>query len=127
MFVFVQENGVLALNVSPEMPGAVELSGANQKIVLAILNAGGIPIFQNGKVKELRSWDSRIGKLARERRNELAQEADYKINAIVDRARTGEQGLETLELLWRFYRQALRDIPETFAEPDNVVWPTKPE
>tara|TARA_Y100001963_G_scaffold159209_2_gene261886 strand:- start:908 stop:1243 length:336 start_codon:yes stop_codon:yes gene_type:complete len=25
------------------------------------------------------------------------------------------------------YRQALRDIPEVYEHPDDVVWPTKPE
>ncbi len=24
------------------------------------------------------------------------------------------------------YRQALRDIPQTYPDPDNVVWPDKP-
>ncbi|EII3108127.1 phage tail assembly chaperone [Vibrio parahaemolyticus] len=24
------------------------------------------------------------------------------------------------------YRQALRDIPQTYSNPDDVVWPTKP-
>lgn len=24
------------------------------------------------------------------------------------------------------YRQALRDVPQTFASPDDVVWPTQP-
>ncbi|PMN73188.1 hypothetical protein BCT27_12445 [Enterovibrio norvegicus] len=24
------------------------------------------------------------------------------------------------------YRQALRDIPQTYTNPDDVVWPTKP-
>lgn len=28
---------------------------------------------------------------------------------------------------WATYRQSLRDITETFATPDAVVWPTKPE
>lgn len=28
---------------------------------------------------------------------------------------------------WTVYRQALRDIPQTFATPEEVVWPTKPE
>ncbi len=28
---------------------------------------------------------------------------------------------------WATYREALRDITETFATPDAVVWPTKPE
>ncbi|MGC3834992.1 phage tail assembly chaperone [Moritella viscosa] len=27
----------------------------------------------------------------------------------------------------RQYRQALRDIPQTFNNPDDVVWPTKPQ
>jgi len=24
------------------------------------------------------------------------------------------------------YRQSLRDLPQTFANPEDVVWPTKP-
>lgn len=27
---------------------------------------------------------------------------------------------------WRVYRQALRDVTETFAHPDEVVWPVSP-
>lgn len=27
---------------------------------------------------------------------------------------------------WLTYRQALRDIPQTFQTPEGVVWPTKP-
>jgi len=27
---------------------------------------------------------------------------------------------------WADYRQALRDVPQTFAAPDEVVWPTAP-
>jgi hypothetical protein len=27
---------------------------------------------------------------------------------------------------WAIYRQALRDIPQTYATPADVVWPTKP-
>jgi hypothetical protein len=27
---------------------------------------------------------------------------------------------------WSDYRQTLRDIPQTFADPADVVWPTKP-
>lgn len=29
--------------------------------------------------------------------------------------------------LWGIYRQALRDIPQNFSDPSNVVWPTEPE
>lgn len=28
---------------------------------------------------------------------------------------------------WRDYRDAIRDIPTTYEDPDDVVWPTKPE
>jgi len=27
---------------------------------------------------------------------------------------------------WAVYRQALRDVPQTFVTPDEVVWPTAP-
>lgn len=27
---------------------------------------------------------------------------------------------------WRAYRQALRDIPESFEDPSSIVWPEKP-
>lgn len=27
---------------------------------------------------------------------------------------------------WAAYRQALRDVPQNFASPDEVVWPTAP-
>lgn len=28
---------------------------------------------------------------------------------------------------WATYRQALRDLPETYATPGEVIWPTAPE
>jgi len=28
---------------------------------------------------------------------------------------------------WATYRQTLRDIPQTFTNPDDVVWPARPE
>ena len=28
---------------------------------------------------------------------------------------------------WLTYRQVLRDIPQTFSKPEEVVWPEKPE
>jgi len=32
----------------------------------------------------------------------------------------------TVRQLWQDYRQALRDIPQSFTTPDAVVWPEKP-
>ena len=28
---------------------------------------------------------------------------------------------------WRAYRQALRDIPQVFTDPEDVIWPVPPE
>lgn len=30
------------------------------------------------------------------------------------------------KVAWATYRQALRDIPQTYSEPSDVVWPTPP-
>jgi hypothetical protein len=34
---------------------------------------------------------------------------------------------ETQKQAWREYRQALRDIPQVFATPEDVIWPEPPE
>jgi hypothetical protein len=33
---------------------------------------------------------------------------------------------EEKKVAWAVYRQALRDIPQSFADPADVVWPSKP-
>ena len=33
---------------------------------------------------------------------------------------------DSTKTLWQTYRQSLRDIPTSVADPDDVVWPTKP-
>ena len=50
-------------------------------------------------------------------RTPLLEEADYKINTLVD---NGEDASA-----WRKYRQELRDITKT-SDLDNVTFPTKP-
>lgn len=32
----------------------------------------------------------------------------------------------TLSDEWKAYRQALRDLPSTQSDPDNITWPTEP-
>ena len=34
---------------------------------------------------------------------------------------------EELKNAWRSYRQALRDIPQAFTDPNAVIWPTLPK
>ena len=58
----------------------------------------------------------------RERRDNLLIESDTYV--LPDRwmAMTVEQ-----QQAWATYRQALRDIPQEFTDPAQVVWPEKPE
>ena len=52
----------------------------------------------------------------REKRNQMLAETDWWV--LPDRTATDEQTA---------YRQALRDITDTYSSLDTVVWPTKPE
>ncbi len=51
-------------------------------------------------------------------RTRLMVEADHLVNTAQD------NGID--ETPFRQYRQALRDIPQTFTNAEDVVWPQKP-
>ncbi|MGO2317347.1 MAG: phage tail assembly chaperone [Vibrio toranzoniae] len=53
-----------------------------------------------------------------EKRDRLMIEADYMVNMAMD------NGADVAP--FRQYRQALRDIPQTYTNPEDVVWPQKP-
>lgn len=55
----------------------------------------------------------------RSRRNALLTACDW--TQVADAPLTEEQ-----KTAWRNYRQALRDIPQAFATPEDVVWPDSP-
>ena len=48
-------------------------------------------------------------------RNYRLAETDWMANSDV-----------TMSAEWTTYRQALRDVTETYLSPNDVVWPTKP-
>ncbi|MCJ8348058.1 phage tail assembly chaperone [Moritella sp.] len=54
----------------------------------------------------------------RQIRDRLLSDADSLINTALD------NGVDVAP--FRQYRQALRDIPQTFNDAQDVVWPTKP-
>ena len=66
---------------------------------------------------------NRIREDVRSKRKPILEEADFKINTLVD------QGADASA--WRTYRQALRDITNQVTadttDISNVTWPTKPE
>jgi hypothetical protein len=59
--------------------------------------------------------DEEKWQVIREKRNILLQETDYL--ALSDNTMSAEMTT---------YRQALRDLPSSTSNPDDVVWPTKP-
>ncbi|CAK1801222.1 Phage tail protein [Vibrio crassostreae] len=54
----------------------------------------------------------------REIRDAKLKVADNLLETAID---TGSD-----ETVFRQYRQALRDIPQTYTNPEDVVWPQKP-
>ena len=53
--------------------------------------------------------------MLREERNKIIVESDWMANSDV-----------TMSAEWKTYRQALRDITESYTSIYDVVWPTKP-
>jgi hypothetical protein len=58
-------------------------------------------------------------KKIRKERNQLLKDSDYTM--LKDYPTT------VSEQEWTTYRQSLRDIPQTFSNPDDVTYPDKPE
>ena len=56
----------------------------------------------------------------REQRDQLLKESDW--TQISDYALISEEE----RVLWEEYRQLLRDLPETYPDPADIVWPTHP-
>ena len=63
------------------------------------------------------SKDDRLKQVLREQRQPLLEEADYKINTLVDNNQDSSA--------WRTYRQQLRDITEA-SDLKNAKFPNKP-
>lgn len=69
--------------------------------------------YQTDEMMVQSKWES-----VRYTRAILLKQADEMVNMVNDK---GEDNV-----LFRQYRQALRDIPQAYDNPDDIVWPTKP-
>ena len=101
---------------------------------------GTILISSNGGVETIESWEHPT----------VTQPSQSAIDGISDATITAEQNIDALRVernaklaetdwtqsrdvtltndaAWQTYRQALRDITDTYSDLDSVVWPTKPE
>lgn len=75
---------------------------------LAWLDEGNTPLPASGNEV---TWDT-----IRAKRDQLIRESDWTMipGATVDQAQ------------WAAYRQILRDLPQTYSDPEDVVWPAVP-
>ena len=94
-------------------------------------------IYIDENTRDITHWDSKLGekpsidaiksaesdgvkntklKNIREERNRLLSETDWMANSDV-----------TMSDAWKKYRQDLRDLPASNADPTKIVFPTKPE
>ena len=71
--------------------------------------------ISDSEIESYQRW-----KIIRAERDKLLKGSDYLIlaDAPID---------ETQKQEWTTYRQALRDIPQDYDNPDEVVYPTKPK
>lgn len=65
------------------------------------------------------AWVSQRWGDIREHRDRLIQETDW--TQTIDCPLSDDKKAE-----FSVYRKALRDIPQTYSDPDSVVWPEKP-
>jgi len=70
--------------------------------------------ISDAKIETKMMW-----KKIRKERNQLLKDSDYTM--LKDYPTT------VSEQEWTTYRQSLRDIPQTFSNPDDVTYPDKPE
>lgn len=73
------------------------------------LAEGNTPLPSDGP--KLDPWEA-----IRQKRDQLIRDSDWTMipGATVDQAQ------------WSAYRQILRDLPQTYSNPEDVVWPTTP-
>lgn len=80
----------------------------NNKIIVVTDNT----ITLQEKPKPVLTWED-----IRTKRNRLLELTDY--TQLSDFPETNKSA-------WSTYRQTLRDIPQTYATPEEVIWPTPP-
>lgn len=105
-----------------EMPGdVIEVSPEDYRFLIEGQSLGKSIVYRSRKLQLVEyvplalTWDS-----IRARRDVYLTKSDW--TQIPD-----NQMDSKLVEAWRVYRQALRDITETFAHPDEVVWPKTPD
>ena len=96
---------------------AIEITKSVYNYLLNGVNNLNKEIYLNGDQLSLRdkpvviTWDQ-----IRDKRNYLLAQSDY----------TQMSDWPGDKTAWATYRQTLRDIPQTYSAPEDVIWPTAP-
>lgn len=94
----------------------IEITKQQRDLYVQEMNSNGkILVLVNGElslVDKIITWDD-----IRPYRNMLLSDSDY--TQLPDFP-------EAKKMQWATYRQTLRDIPQTYSTPKEVIWPTPP-
>jgi len=120
-FYSPKTSGFYIDEINSVMPDdAIEVSKEDYTMLLDGQAKGKVIVYKSRKVQladpvpQVLTWDD-----IRSRREYYLTSSDWTQipdNALSDEARA----------LWKTYRQALRDVTETYRSPDLVVWPSIP-
>jgi hypothetical protein len=109
-----------AIHGSDVPPGCVEISAARHAELLASQSAGKAIVADGSFPKAIDAAPAAPGlDSLRSRRNALLAACDWTQLADAPLSADGKAA-------WAAYRQALRNLPATFPNAANVVWPEKP-
>jgi len=95
----------------------IEIAPEQYRELLDGVNLQGKEIYLNDNILALRdktiviTWNN-----VRDKRNYLLTKADY----------TQMPDWPGDKVAWATYRQTLRDLPQTYTNASDVIWPTKP-
>lgn len=109
--------------INPIIPeDAIELSQELHQSLLTEMNQNNKKIsIVDGELTLVDRPVIMTWEIVRFKRNKLLMNTDYT-DTLSFKARNGDSVYD----LWQTYRQALRDLPQSFDSPESVVWPTKP-
>ena len=125
--VFEKSNGVLVGPAMPGSDGSVILNQLQSQAWSQLQQSGRAARFEGGSVVEYMGWDGPAGERVRNQRDGMLGTVDNMIHKCADAASRGAAGASELEAEWRSYREAVRDIPENFADAGSFIWPTEPK
>ena len=111
MSLTVKLSGVPGLYIVTDSGRETVISAASEQEAIEKYQT---PVFESDEQKLAARWD-----VIRYKRDQLIAETDY--TQVADSPLSPEKKAE-----FTAYRQALRDIPQTYSDPDAVVWPEKP-